>query len=407
MPTSLHIGVGNFFRAHQAWYLHKIGDWDVVGVSLRSPDIRDRLSAQDFRYHLVIDGTGGRQIERIECLSNILVAPEDPSAVLKKIRDPQISLITVTVTEKGYHLRPDGHLDLDDPTIRDDLHNKLPKSLIGFLAHGLSERDAPITVLSCDNRTSNGDVLGRAVEAFADRAGLRPPNRQASFPNSMVDRITPATDPGLIGELEERGVTDASPVPTEDFSDWVIEHSFQGLQPDWKSAGVTVVDDVSPFELRKLRLLNGAHSYLAYAGTLAGHTYVHEAIADPEMRAGAIGVMTEATQTLPDAVRSSAPDYALALIKRFENPGLRHALRQIAMDGSEKVQYRLLDSLAARRDTPSPFLRAAVEAWINFCISECQNGRALQDPRAKEIASACASDAPRVRLAELIRYGVK
>lgn len=393
MNRIVHIGVGNFFRAHLADYTQRAGGWRITGVSLRSPAVRDGLAAQGFPYSLCVQGEG---LRAIDVLDGVLVAPEDPAAVLAAMVNTDVHVISVTVTEKGYHLAADGTLDLADPLIAGDLAGRGPRSVIGFLAHALAQRKTPVTVLSCDNRLSNGDVLEAAVRRFAETVGLTVDWSLVTFPNAMVDRITPATTDAL--RLESG---DAMAVPTEAFSEWVIEDRFTGPRPDWPD--VQFVDDVAPHEMRKLRMLNGAHSYLAYAGVLAGHDHVHEAIADPVLRSVAEGLMAEAARTLPDAVRGQAADYAAALLTRFENPHLKHRLRQIAMDGSEKIPYRFADSLRDldARGIPAPCLTQAVMAWVAFCEAECAAGRALDDPRADKIVAAVASG-QRERLLALV-----
>ncbi len=406
MGRVLHFGVGNFFRAHQAWYIWKAGGWTVTGVSLQSSRMRDQLSGQGFSYNLVTQDRAENRVERIDVLSDILVAPENPAAVLDQIKDPGVEIISATVTEKGYHLTPDGCLNFDDPDIAHDLQNESPKTLIGYLARGLDDRTHPVTVLSCDNRSENGETLRRAVVEFAERAHLKDPQDVARFPNAMVDRITPATTPDLISMLQDQGIEDISPVPTEPFSEWVIEDNFAAGKPDWTRHGVQMVHDVTGHELRKLRMLNGAHSYLAYAGTLAGFDFVHEAVMDPTLRKGATGLMAEAAETLGPDIKKQAVVYACDLIQRFENPALRHSLRQIANDGSEKIRYRVLDTLTARADAglKSPRLSAAFNAWVDFCVAETQAGRALNDPRADAIANACRSADPLAEISSLLGF---
>mmetsp|Transcript_29721 Transcript_29721/g.59054 ORF Transcript_29721/g.59054 Transcript_29721/m.59054 type:complete len:398 (+) Transcript_29721:1017-2210(+) len=393
MPRILHLGVGNFFRAHQAWYTQACPGWKITGVSFRSPDIRDRLAAQSYAYALVIKDVAGTVIERIDCIDNMLVMAEDPTAVIREIASADTGLITLTVTEKGYHLAPDGTLDLNSPSIRDDL-NGGTLTPVGALARGLADRTTPVTVLSCDNLPDNGHKLAAAVTAFAKAANLTIPV-PVTFPSCMVDRITPATTDAIRTEAQ-----DAMAVPTEAFTEWVVEDNFTGPRPDWP--GVQWVDDVAPHEMRKLRMLNGAHSYLAYAGTLRGHSFVHEAVADPVLRDGARRIMKEAATTLPTEVQAQAGTYADALITRFENPNLHHQLRQIAMDGSQKLPIRILATLADRGDQDSPGLEAAITAWVGFVQAEVSAGRSLDDPRSDALIEACASDTPDAALRHLI-----
>ncbi len=374
-PRLLHIGVGNFARAHLADYTQDAGGWTITGVSLRSPTVRDGLRAQGYNYGLAVQGQG---IKRIDVFDDVLVAPEAPGAVLAQIADPNVHIISVTVTEKGYHLTPENTLDLQDPLIARDLEGRGPRTVIGFLARGLAARATPVTVLSCDNRAHNGDVLQAAVVAFAAEARLDMGQVQARFPNSMVDRITPATSDALRAETG-----DPMAVPTEPFREWVIEDRFAGPRPDWPD--VAFAQDVAPHEMRKLRMLNGAHSMLAYAGILAGHEFVHQAMADEVLRAQARALMEEAARTLTPEMQEIAPAYADALVARFDNPHINHSLRQIAMDGTQKLPYRMIDSLRALGGD-APALAAGVRAWARFCRAEVAAGRDLQDPKAAEIA---------------------
>lgn len=378
MGRILHIGVGNFCRAHLADYTQDAGGWRITGVSLRSATVRDGLQAQDYRYSLAIQGQG---VKPITVFDGVLVAPENPRVVLQEIAAPDVQIISITVTEKGYHLTSHNRLDVSDPLIASDLEGGDPRTLIGFLARGLAERQAPVTVLSCDNRAANGDVLRAAVMEFADLARLNIDDAHVRFPNSMVDRITPATSQALRDEIG-----DPMAVPTEPFREWVIEDTFAGPRPDWPDVQFT--DDVAPHEMRKLRMLNAAHSMLAYAGTLAGHTYVHEAMDDPTLRQAARDVMAEAAQTLTPEMQALAPVYADALIARFDNPHINHGLRQIAMDGSQKLPYRMIDSLRVLREhgQPAPAFAAGVRAWLAFCRHEVTDGRDVQDPLAAQIA---------------------
>ena len=395
MGRILHLGVGNFFRAHQAWYTQQCPGWDITGVSFRSAQVRDGLAANGYRYRLVIKDATDTQIEDITCLTSMIVAGATPQRVLDAIADATTDVITLTVTEKAYHLGTDGRLDTDDAAIKDDLAGGA-QTVIGALARGLARRDAPLTVLSCDNLPGNGAKLGAAVHRFANAAGLDI-SAHVTFPACMVDRITPATTDDIRAEAG-----DTMAVPTEAFSEWVIEDRFAGARPNWP--GVQWVDDVAPHEMRKLRMLNGAHSYLAYAGTLAGHTYVHEAVADPTLRAGAAALMAEAADTLPKPLGEQAASYAAALLKRFDNPNLHHQLRQIAMDGSKKMPIRVCATIADRKD-PSPALEAAVAAWVAFVRAEVSAGRALDDPRSAELITACAAPDPDTALRAIITSG--
>jgi len=387
MGRILHFGLGNFARAHLLDYTADAGGWDVVGVSLRASDVRDGMKAQGFGYGLAIQGVG---VKQINILSHVLVAPEDPQAVLSAMEKAQI--ISASVTEKGYHLGPDGALDLNDPLIASDLAGHGPQTLIGFLARHLSMRGEPLTVMSCDNRAENGAVLKAAVMRFAKATELEIDWTLVSFPNAMVDRITPATTDALRAQHKDPMI-----VPTEAFREWVIEQDFKAARPDWPD--VQFVADVAPHEMRKLRMLNGAHSLLAYAGLARGHVYVHEAIADPILRAKAMQLMKEAGTSLPRAIQDQVAPYSDALIARFENPDLRHRLDQIAMDGSQKVPYRFAETL---REVSAPAVAFGVQSWLNFCMAQTEAGARLNDPQQAALAQAARSKYPKINLLAVI-----
>jgi len=258
----LHLGLGNFHRAHQAWYTaHAGGGWRLTGVIMSNAALFESLRAQGGAYHLGIRGPQGLTVERIAIHDRLLLARDDPEAVIAAIAESEVQIVTLTVTEKGYCLGPAGRLDLDNPAIVADLSEE-PRSALGMLLHGLARRTAPVTVISCDNISGNGRKLRGAVEDFARAAGLTL-TVDIRYPDTMVDRITPATTEAIRAEIE--GVTalaDAAPVLTEAFSEWIIEDSFAGPFPAWETTGVEIVPDVAPYEMRKLRLLNASHSYL-------------------------------------------------------------------------------------------------------------------------------------------------
>ncbi|MEM6408955.1 MAG: mannitol dehydrogenase family protein [Pseudomonadota bacterium] len=393
----VHLGVGNFHRAHQAWYTQQAGGWSITGVSLRSPRLRDQLAPQGFDYTLAIRDAAGEQLEQITVIDSILFAPEQSQAVLDAIASAD--LITLTITEKGYCLGPDGKLDLANPDIKSDLAGT-PTSAIGYLTHGLAKRKTPGTVISCDNLNANGKALENAVKSFAQAAGFTLPDGLA-FPCTMVDRITPATTQALSDHIAAHARPAAAPVETESFTEWVIEDHFAGPRPAWEKAGAQIVPDAAPYKLRKLRMLNGAHSLLAYAGLLKGHEFVHEAIADTALRKKVEGLFNEAAQTLSSAIETK--DYAAALLTRFENPNLHHKLRQIAMDGTQKLPVRLLGTISDLNGD-APNAQASIAAWTQFAMSETAAGRTLEDPSADEIASACNSENPAKALKTLIGY---
>ncbi len=399
----VHLGLGAFFRAHVAHYLADSmaasgGDWGVVGVSLRRPDARDRLVPQGCAYSAIELAPDGARRRVFTLIRDVLVAPEDPGAVIVRLADPQVRLVTLTVTEKGYCLdRANGRLDLAHPDIRHDLATPdAPRSVPGFLVAGLARRRAaglrPFTVLSCDNLPGNGPLLRAAVLDFAregdpDLAAWI--DAEGRFPSTMVDRIVPATGPGDIARLAARyGVEDAAPVQHEPFRQWVVEDDFvDGARPDLGAAGAELVADVTPFEHMKLRCLNGAHSSLAYLGALAGHETIAEAVADPAF-AGFLHRLWHG-EVLPGLTAPPGVDltgYCAALLQRFANPEIRHHTAQIAMDGSQKLPQRLLAPLAENRAAgrPSAALTLAVAGWMQHVATAPE----LHDPLAERLRAA-------------------
>jgi fructuronate reductase len=407
----VHFGPGAFHRVHQAWFIEKLlatdPRWGICGVSLRSTDVRDALAPQDGLYTLAtLDGSTSYQV--IGAMKQTLVAPEDPETVLEQLCASRTHVVTITVTEKGYCLGPDGNLDMAHADIRRDLRSPhAPVSLIGFLVEALRRRRAsgagPLTVVSCDNLVDNGSRLARAVVqlAEADERNLAHwIEEKVAFPRTMVDSITPATTDTLrekVGEV--LGLSDRWPVQREGFAQWVIEDRSAGDTPDWESAGVTVTDDVGAYDRAKLRLLNGAHSSLAYLGLLAGHETVAEAMEDADL-AAFIGTMMK-RDILPTIKAPRGLDlsiYIQAILKRFRNPAIRHALAQIAWDGSQKLPFRLLgtivDDLQAGR--PIDRLCVPVAAWFHFVRRKALGGEQVVDPLAKrlyEIGRACQNRA--------------
>ncbi|MCB1402575.1 MAG: mannitol dehydrogenase family protein [Rhodobacteraceae bacterium] len=415
----VHLGLGAFFRAHGAIYIAEAmaasgGDWGILGVSLRHPDQRDRLAPQDYAYFAVELGPEGATPRPIEVIEDMRVAPEDPAGVLAAMANPAVRIVSLTVTEKGYcHAPATGRLDLGHPDVLHDLADPLPRSAPGFLVRALERRRAaglpPFTVLCCDNLPDNGHLVRGLVLEMAREidAGLADwIEAEGAFPCTMVDRIVPATRPENIDWVAElTGCHDAAPVLHEPFRQWVIEDRFVGgARPDLAAVGVQIVREVRPFELMKLRMLNGAHSALAYLGYLAGYETVAEAAGDPAFAAFLRGMWRE--EVIPTLAPPEGEDlgaYATALVQRFTNPAIRHRNWQIAMDGSQKLPQRLLgtiaDNLAAGR--PSPRLALAVAAWMRYVGGTDEAGEAIdvRDPlaeRLRAVSEGAAEPAARV-----------
>ena len=390
----VHIGTGAFHRAHQAWHLAKANaatgsDWRIDGISLRSPATRNAMAADGFRYALEIADADGRHVEVLDLIEGVAVASEDAGAPARLIARPETALVTMTVTEKGYLLRGDGAPDAAALAREAEaMGDGGPSTMPGHLLAGLARREAPLTVMSCDNLPSNGATLRSVLAHLAKAAGIEIDLAAHRFPSTMVDRITPRPDDALRERMRAAGHPASAPVATEAFSEWVIEEDFAGPVPDFAAGGAQVVPDVGPHELRKLRMLNGAHSTLAYTGLNAGHRFVHEAVADPDLRTLARAVMEEAADTLPMETRGDAPAYADALLARFENRHLAHRLDQIAMDGSEKLPIRLLGTVSDRGDAPA-CMRALAEweAWLDATFA---SGGVPDDPAAERLRAGRA-----------------
>ncbi len=397
----VHFGPGAFHRAHQAWYFDKMlaagaGAFAVAAVSLRSGGVRAALAPQDGLYVLATR-EAQPSFRVIGSIKAVLTAPETPEAVFAQLMSAR--LVTATVTEKGYCLTPAGGLDLAHPDIVHDLTRPpFPVSLVGWLAQGLARRRdaglAPFLTLSCDNLPDNGGKLGRAVAAFARASGDDALAdwiaREAVFPCSMVDSITPATDDALRDQVEAAvGLFDAWPVQREGFLQWVVEDRLGDLSPAFAAAGVTLTADVAAFERAKLRLLNGAHSTLAYVGLLKGHETVAQAMADRELAAFVETLMADdIAPSLDPGPDLDVPAYIAAILARFRNPAIVHRLSQIAWDGSQKLPVRILqttaDALAAGRSVAR--LAVPVAAWMRFIERRASGGGEIVDPLAGDLA---------------------
>jgi fructuronate reductase len=412
----VHFGVGAFMRAFVAIYNDDAlaaqgGDWGIAGISLRQKTVSDQLKPQDCLYTLATLDNDNAYYRIIGALRSIDVAPDNPQRIIDLLAAAAVQVVTITVTEKGYGLTPDsGELDRGNADIEHDLGDlREPRSLIGFLVGGLqTRRDAgggPLTIVSCDNLPDNGSRLRNGVLAFADAVDgtLRDwIEAHVSFPATMVDRITPATTREDIDAAEQViHVRDEAMVKTEPFSQWVIEDNFKAGRPSWEAGGALLVDDVRPYEAAKLQLLNGPHSALAYLGHLSGHEFVSDVMQRPEFAAYIRLLMRhEISPVTPEPKGMRHEDYIEALMRRFENAALRHRTWQIAMDGSQKLPQRLLNTLRAQlqRGGPIAGLLLAVAAWMRYVLGRDEAGRPIdvQDPLVEDfhrIASQSFEDA--------------
>ena len=406
----VHLGLGAFFRAHGAVIVEQAApDWGILGVSLQNPDMRDRLAPQGGTYFAVEQGPGGEAARHVQIVQGVLVAKEDPAAVLAAMAAPDVRVVSLTVTEKGYCHKPStGRLNAGHPDILHDLAGPLPRSAPGFLVRALAARRAaglaPFTVLCCDNLPDNGRVLRGVVLDLAARIDAALADwiaAQARFPSTMVDRIVPATKPEDLPRVAAlTGLHDAAPVLHEPFRQWVVQDDFvPGTRPDLAAAGVQMVADVAPYEHMKLRMLNGTHSALAYLGYLAGHETIADTVADPAFAAYVRRLW--AAEIIPALTPPPGVDlqaYADQLFARYVNPAIRHRTWQIAMDGSQKLPQRILGTLATNLHAgrPSPGLMLALAAWVQYVSGTDLRGNPIdvRDPLRDTLHQAATSPDP-------------
>jgi fructuronate reductase len=398
----VHFGPGAFHRAHQAFYVDRMLARDpglaISAVSLRSDTVRAALAPQDGLYTLV-EREAEPSIRVIGAIREVLTAPADPDAVFARLADPATRLVSATVTEKGYCLTPAGDLDLAHPDIRRDLADPgAPQTLVGWLVEGLRRRRAAgvggLIALSCDNLSGNGAKLRAASLQFAQARGeadfARWIDGEVRFPDSMVDSITPATDQALRAEAAARlGLEDAWPVQRERFVQWVVGEGLGAEAVVFAEAGVTLTGDVAAFERAKLRLLNGAHSTLAYVGLRLGFATVAEAMGDPRLAAFIEDLMRRDIAPVLGPAPGLDPDaYVSEILARFRNPAIVHKLSQIAWDGSQKLPVRLLSTLAEAlaQGRTVDRLAVGVAAWMVFVRQARRHGEDLVDPLGPELA---------------------
>jgi fructuronate reductase len=406
----VHLGLGSFFRAHQAWYTAAApdaADWGIAAFTGRSAALAERLAGQDGLYTLVERGPSADDFRVVD--SVVAAHPgTDLDTWRSLVARPEVAVVTLTVTEAAYLRGADGGLDLGDAGVRADLETLRDapggevRTVPGRLVAGLAARRAagagPVAVLSCDNLPGNGAVTARVVTDLA--AAVDPGlagwiGEQVTFPTAMVDRITPATTPEDVRAVADAtGRDDAAPVVTEPFHEWVISGDFPAGRPAWDAAGARFVDDVGPHERRKLWLLNGGHSLLAYAAVARGHETVAQAVADPECQGWLDEWWNEAAAHLP-LPAAEIDAYRAALRERWANPRIQHRLAQIAADGSQKLPIRTLPVLRRERSAgrlPAGAVRV-LAAWIGHL-----RGPDVRDAEGKRFVAAAGSAREVLRL---------
>jgi len=399
----VHLGVGAFHRAHQAVMTDAVlasGDlaWGIVGAGLMTSSTKDALAPQDGLYTLVERSAEAEQIRVVGAIVELLGGEADLGNVLARMSAPSTRIVSLTVTEKGYYLDvASGQLLLNAPMVAADLaHPTQPKTILGLIVQALRQRRAagvpPFTVLSCDNLPNNGKTARAAVVAFADQIDSELAQwikDKVRFPCTMVDRITPATtDADRAYVNAQLSMTDAWPIVTEGFVQWVIEDNFSMGRPDWTLGGAVFSNEIEAWENMKLRCLNGAHSTLAYLGQLTGRETVADAMQMPLITQLLDELWSEVLTVLKAPAGVDPEDYVEQLKQRFRNPALKHRTLQIAMDGSQKLPQRLLATLRERlaKGLPSPALATAIAGWMHFAVKVAHTpGGVLNDPLSSDI----------------------
>ncbi|HEX4660040.1 MAG TPA: mannitol dehydrogenase family protein [Streptosporangiaceae bacterium] len=396
----VHFGVGGFHRAHQAMYHDRLMnegaalDWGICGVGVMSADRRmqEVLDAQDGLYTLVLKHSDGTYEPRvIGSIVEYLFAPDDPEAVIEKMAAPSTRIVSLTITEGGYNINDaTGEFDETNPDMIHDLApGAVPRTAFGLITEALRRRRtrglAPFTVMSCDNLQDNGRLTRRVLTAFAR---LRDPElgewveREVRFPNSMVDRITPVTTDADRAEVADRfGIEDRWPVVCEPYTQWVLEDAFTAGRPPYEQVGVQLVDQVAPYELMKLRLLNGSHQAMSYFGYLAGYRLVHEAAQDPLFQAFLLGYMDdEATPTLEPVPGVDLDGYKHTLIERFSNPEVRDTIARLCAQSSDRIPKWVLPVVRQQLATGGEIRRSAavVASWARYAEGVDEHGEPIE-----------------------------
>ncbi len=419
----VHFGFGAFHRAHQALLTDRVlnalgGDWGICEISLFSGDrLMSQLRAQDHLYTVLEKGPNGNQPIVVGAVRECLNAKLDSlAAIIEKFCEPQVAIVSLTITEKGYCIDPaTGSLDITNPRIAHDLQTPdEPHSAPGIIVEALHRRRErglqPFTVLSCDNIPNNGHVVKNAVLGMAEK---RSPElakwilEQVSFPGTMVDRIVPAATEESLEEIAQQlGVADPCAISCEPFIQWVIEDHFVSGRPQWESAGVQMVDDVLPWEQMKLRMLNGSHSFLAYLGYLAGFQHISDCMQDSAFREAAYRLMLNEQAPTLQITNVDLNQYATNLLERFANPALKHKTWQIAMDGSQKLPQRMLEGIRIHlaRQSEWPLLALGIAGWMRYVSGVDDSGADIdiRDPLSDKIRAIVAGSTESERVTALL-----
>lgn len=409
----VHIGFGAFHRAHQAVCSDRLAsqygsDWGYCEVNLNSGELIQALKQQDYCYTVAEMAGDEMALRVIGVVKEALHGKSDGiDAVIEALAQPDVAIVSMTVTEKGYCYEPSsGRLDLAHPSIAHDIaHPEAPSSLPGIILAGIVRRRErglpPFSVMSCDNMPENGHVtrnvvLGLAEKQSSELAAWIAEN--ITFPSTMVDRIVPAmTDETHAALREKLGCDDPVSVACEPFFQWVIEDNFVSGRPAWEKAGAELVSDVLPFEEMKLRMLNGSHSFLAYLGNLAGYEHISDCMADKHFRQAALQLMLNEQAPTLQTKGVDLQAYANSLIARYENLAIRHRTAQIANDGTQKLPQRWLDSIRWHLKNGGSYdlLALGVAGWMRYVSGVGEQGQAIEirDPMREQLAQRVAETA--------------
>ncbi|MDA8498237.1 mannitol dehydrogenase family protein [Citrobacter sp. Igbk 17] len=419
----VHFGFGAFHRAHQALLTDRVlnsqgGDWGICEISLFSGDrLMSQLREQDHLFTVLEKGAAGNQPIIVGAVNECLNAKLDSlAAIIEKFCEPQVAIVSLTITEKGYCIDPaTGSLDITNPRIIHDLQvPDEPHSAPGIIVEALHRRRQrglqPFTVLSCDNIPDNGHVVKNAVLGMAEKRSPELANwirEHVSFPGTMVDRIVPAATEESLDEIaRELGVADPCAISCEPFIQWVIEDHFVSGRPQWETAGVQMVDDVLPWEQMKLRMLNGSHSFLAYLGYLAGFQHISDCMQDRAFREAAHRLMLSEQAPTLRITNVDLDQYADSLLERFANPALKHKTWQIAMDGSQKLPQRMLDGIRVHlaRQSEWPLLALGIAGWMRYVSGIDDSGAIIdiRDPMSDKIRTIVEQSTESERVSALL-----
>lgn len=418
----LHMSVGGFHRSHQAVYVDNVlsqspANWMIAGVGLMPQDSTnlDKLREQDCLYAVLERAPHSDNVRVVGSMKKVFHAPTETNAVIAQIANSAIKIISLTVTEKGYYYNEKRDVDFTNVTIQEDLKlSATPKTVYGYLTQGLQKRRedgvGPVTIMCCDNLPGNGHITQHLLNQFVEKADpslLSWIAENLSFPNAMVDRITPVTTPAIQQILEENfGIVDAWPVVCEDYIQWILEDKFIAGRPEFEKAGVQMVADVEPYEKMKVRLLNGSHSALSYISYLMGHRTVDNAMADPLVSGFVKKYMDEdINPTVPSVPGINLEQYRAKLIERFANPSISDQVQRLAEDGSQKIRNAIVPPLMIQAGSGKSvrWIALALAGWWRYLQGIDETGEAIQikDPMADRLSAAAKQypDDPKVLLA--------